>query len=344
MNQQQEEQDNTYVVDAAAFKDVITQLKKQFTYLVAINQEVVLIPKGDSLLLEDGRTLGKKEAKNLNSQFLKELDFLPRYFRKATAKKKRTSTGRRDTPTQYMGEMLEFFRNSDFGQAVIKDEEGRCIPLQGTLQDNLPLLFGEGIGGNSIMPTLMSIYHNINGTQNVDTKLFGATQEMLDTMGATFDLLYNEDVQNPRRRDANSKTDRALVGEDGKYEIPPFNPNGYQFSDVMRMISPSRVKKADRTEDVINRMEDEGVIDAIARESQIIKDTLSCIRPAEAPKSPSRRVVRRPTATPQVTARPIDERKTATSPRRQLGPQVESRPQQQVNIGAPTGALGLRRL
>lgn len=313
-----------YDVDTKQFKEILKTMTHEFDMLIAISRAIALLPK-DRALLVDGKSFGKIEAKSLYSQYKAKIMELSKYLKEAKRKKKRVLKPKYDEfgnivprkntltdPAFFVGEFLNFMQTADFGLSYVKagNEWVSGAPLKSLIPNAVNGLLNSQF-------KLMSLYQRTNRTPG--SKVFPAPPAMRQAFAGSINQLIQTDQINARYRKPTKKQIAdgvPLYNVDGETKVvaPGFSPEDIKFTDFSRLISLSRVKTTDLSQEQKAILSDPNTIAAVRTETAIISSTLDYYKEldeaAKVPKSPSRR-----TANRQITLSPArSQRQPTTNP------------------------------
>lgn len=298
---------NPYDASNSQFAEIVEHLITQVQQLFSLTGEVAKLQKGDRLKFPNGQEIGKREVRSLQSQYIRELRSLRKYH--AAAKKPKKNNRQRRPFTGfgmpiYIDEILgKFFDRSELGMALRPkafDAKGDPTEYENTnqpIKNFLALILKNNITARGMLTPLFNIYVRVNHMPYTDGNrtFLKATPEMYEFFGKDFEKLRQQDEQNPRQETVTVKNPLTGEKEKKKINIPPFNPERFRYSDIMRILSFHWIPTEDLSDKQKQLLENAEVRERLTQEQHLVSDTNACYRAQEAPQRKEQRTARRRT-------------------------------------------------
>ena len=302
-----------YEASTPQFGDLLEDMSGKLSNLFSITAEVAKLQKGERLKFPTGTEIGKREVRSLQSQFIRELKSLRKYFAAAKKPKKNNRQRRPFTgfgmPIYIDDSLREFFRHADLGPVLrptahdAKGNPTECDSDGTQLKEYLALILDSGITARGMLTPLFNIYVRVNHMPYTDGNrtYLKATPEMYQFFGRDFEELRSQDESEPRQETLTVKNPVTGEKEKKKVDIPPFDPNRFRYSDIMRILSFHWVPADQLTDDKRAALESSVVRERLTQEQHLVSDTNACYRAQEAPQRKEQRTARRRTTQPVPT-------------------------------------------
>ena len=302
-----------YDASTVQFGEILEHLSTQLTRLFTLTGEVAKLQKGERLKFQSGQEIGKREVRSLQSQFVRELKSLRKYYAAAKKPKKNNRQRRPFTgfgmPIYIDKDLREFFRRADLGPALRPtawDAKGNPTAYDqdsNHLKAYLALILENGITARGMLTPLFNIYVRVNRMPYTDGNrtYLKATPEMHEFFRKDFDRLRQQDEAQPRQETVTTKLPTGEKKKE-KVSIAPFDPNRFRYSDIMRILSFHWVPVDQLSEDQRAALEDAQVRERLTMEQHLVSDTNACYRAQEAPARKEQRTARRRVTQPPAGA------------------------------------------
>ena len=217
------------------FGEKLDQLAKHQNNLQKLSAKVYSLGKTQRLQYPNGQTVGRKELRSLNSQFVKEIKDLKKNYTAhgKRLRKPRSGKGKKAgfsvNGIFVSDNMREFFKTANLGPSDPLNPAS--APLNSVLSVGI-----NGTTTHGIMTPLWNIYIYMNKMQkDPQNKQYNtATAEMNRYFQDTYRTLEAMDQRY-------FKADKHGV----RKPIPKFHPDRFRFANVQQIVSVNSIKKKD---------------------------------------------------------------------------------------------------
>lgn len=309
-------------------KDMTDLMATRFRLMLRLTAAVAVLAKGEKIRYPNGLKIGnqtyfpeglevsKKELRQLESQFVKEIKDLPKYFREASKKKKTARANGNNgfsKPIQVSDELRNFFNSVKLGPAYAaqEDAEGNItyVPTGHDLSEYLRKFLDEGVTSSSLLTPLFSLYAQLTNMQLPDEPAFlKASPEMMKHFASIFKKLEAEDKEKLAQKLAEKeekikenlakgkKIDREK--ELKKVRENVFNPNRFSYSRIPSLVSKCSIPKSSLSEERQEYLKKEEVVNAVKEEQAIVSQTLNHYRAIRDANRPPKKLTKKSVPAP----------------------------------------------
>jgi hypothetical protein len=256
-----------YVVNSKQFNALLSEIIKNKAKMYKLNTALASIKKSDqglSVNISNRTNVFKRsDFLALDKQLNAEIRNLKSFFsqaKKKVHKPRKNHTGGPlgfQIPLQVNENMQAFFANANLGYVT------PGVPQSGPLNAGLSVST-SGLSNRAILTTLLNIYNVVNGLKHtmgangkINKSLITADALMNQYLGQSYDRVlaiqeakvtarYNKRVEDGQNVLNYTNANGELVDVDARGKISPwFNPNGFEFKQLGRIVSANVVKDVD---------------------------------------------------------------------------------------------------
>lgn len=312
-----EQTTNQYEVSVKQFKeDILTPLAEQFRHIVKLHAAVAVLPAGGHLQFSNGKKVGRKEVNSLDSQFVREIYALAKYFGEAKKRRKSARAGGSNgfkLPRFISSELGKFFADpaNDLGPAYVKleqtGEDGQKTvsykQLDQPLNDYLALLTKHNITSAALLTPLFNIYAIRNQMQYdpEHREFLRATPLMKKHLGGIFPQLVQKDNEELARKQAelqdliSSGASQKKI-EDLRKKIAKssiFNEDRFPYPRIQSIVAFNMIPKDVLSQEQVDFLKNPEVVSKLEEEQRVVSNTLEFYRTNTAGEKKANRAAKR---------------------------------------------------